>query len=324
MKIKSFAPGKIILFGEHSVVHNRPAIAVAINRGVNVELSSREDNIVHVNVPVIDYEAEHELTNSKLNYVIDSQKKMITDYIYEAINLFELDKGFNITVDINMYLGAGLGSSAAVTVSTLKAVSLYANKDLSKEKIAKMARSIEIKIQGAASPIDTSMSTYGGIIYIDNEFRLERLNVNMQLPLIVSNCQISGNTGKLVESVRQKYEKYPKIVGHIFDAMENIANDAKTALEEGNGDVIGDYMNINQGLLDSIGVNTLELSDMLYKIRSYGASGSKLTGSGGGGCIIAYTPENIDEIYDKISAEYPTFKCELSNNGVEASITDDK
>ena len=55
--------------------------------------------------------------------------------------------------------------------------------------------------------------------------------------------------------------------------------------------IIGDV------ILDAIGVNTTELSDMVYKAREYGAKGSKLTGSGGGGCIIAYTPENSDEIY---------------------------
>lgn len=323
MKIKSFAPGKIILFGEHSVVHNKPAIAAAINRGVDVELTPRNDNIVHVVVPVIDYDQEHELTDFKLNYIIDSHKKMITDYIYEVINLFEFQRGFDITVDINMYLGVGLGSSAAVTVSTLKAVSLYANEEYTKDEIAHIARSIEIKIQGAASPIDTSMSTYGGIIYIDKDFRLHPVDVNMALPLIVQNCQISGNTGKLVESVRQKYEKYPNIIGKIFDAMEQIAVDAKVALEEGNTEHLSNYMNINQGLLDSIGVNTLELSTMVYDIRRHGAKGSKLTGSGGGGCIIAFCPDNIDEVYDSLDDTYPKFKCELSTDGVEASIIKD-
>lgn len=323
MKIKSFAPGKIILFGEHSVVHKRPAIAAAINRGVNVELTPRNDNIVHVVVPVIDYDKEHELTNFQLNYIIDSHNKMITDYIYEVINLFEFQNGFDINVDINMYLGVGLGSSAAVTVSTLKAVSLYANEDYTKDQIAAIARSVEIKIQGAASPIDTSMSTYGGIIYIDENFKLHPVDVKMNLPLIVQNCQISGNTGKLVESVRQKYEKYPKIVGKIFDAMEQIAVDAKKALEEGNEEHISSYMNLNQGLLDSIGVNTLELSQMVYNIRHHGAKGSKLTGSGGGGCIIAFCPDNIDEVYDCIDNSYPKFKCELSTDGVKASIIND-
>ena len=320
MKIKAFAPGKIILFGEHTVVYKKPAIAVAIDRGVNVELIPRNDDNITVKLDLIDYYKKSQLVNKKLNYKIDSQKKMITDYIYEVINLFEFEKGFDLTVDIKMYLGAGLGSSAAVTVSTLKAVSLYVNKQIDKKTIAQTAREIEIKIQGAASPIDTSMSTYGGIIFIDENSKLNRIDFNMKLPLIVSNCEISGNTGKLVESVRLKYEKYPTIVGNIFKAMEQIAIDAKVALEEGNSELIGDLMNINQGLLDAIGVNTTELSDMVYKAREYGAKGSKLTGSGGGGCIIAYTPENSDEIYKQLRKDYVTFKCVQSDTGVSAEI----
>lgn len=320
MKIKAFAPGKIILFGEHTVVYKKPAIAVAIDRGVNVELIPRNDDNITVKLDLIDYYKKSQLVNKKLNYKIDSQKKMITDYIYEVINLFEFEKGFDLTVDIEMYLGAGLGSSAAVTVSTLKAVSLYVNKQIDKKTIAQTAREIEIKIQGAASPIDTSMSTYGGIIFIDENSKLNRIDFNMKLPLIVSNCEISGNTGKLVESVRLKYEKYPTIVGNIFKAMEQIAIDAKVALEKGNSELIGDLMNINQGLLDAIGVNTTELSDMVYKARGYGAKGSKLTGSGGGGCIIAYTPENSDEIYKQLRKDYATFKCVQSDTGVSAEI----
>ena len=320
MKIKAFAPGKIILFGEHTVVYKKPAIAVAIDRGVNVELIPRNDDNITVKLDLIDYYKKSQLVNKKLNYKIDSQKKMITDYIYEVINLFEFEKGFDLTVDIEMYLGAGLGSSAAVTVSTLKAVSLYVNKQIDKKTIAQTAREIEIKIQGAASPIDTSMSTYGGIIFIDENSKLNRIDFNMKLPLIVSNCEISGNTGKLVESVRLKYEKYPTIVGNIFKAIEQIAIDAKVALEKGNSELIGDLMNINQGLLDAIGVNTTELSDMVYKAREYGAKGSKLTGSGGGGCIIAYTPENSDEIYKQLRKDYATFKCVQSDTGVSAEI----
>ena len=323
MKIKAFAPGKVILFGEHSVVHKKPAIAVAINRGVDVDLSSRTDNKVTVNVPCINYSENSYLIDNKLFFELDSQNKMITDYIYEVINLFEFDTGFDLTVDIKMYLGSGLGSSAAVTVSSLKALSLLAGKEYDKKTIAKIARDIEIKIQGAASPIDTSMSTYGGILYIDEEFNLERIDFSSQLPLVVSNCEITGNTGKLVESVRQKYVKHPGIVGNIFNAMQEVSRNAKCALENGNSEIIGELMNLNQGLLDAIGVNTQELSDMVYLARKYGAKGSKLTGSGGGGCIIAYCPTNIDEISSRLGEDYPTFKCELSNEGVTAEIIEE-
>ncbi len=324
MKIKAFAPGKVILFGEHVVVYKRPAIAVAIDRGVEVELESREDNSINVNVDLINYSDSLELKNKKLNYKCDPEDKQVTDYIYEAINLFEFDKGFNLKVDINMYLGVGLGSSAAVTVATIKALSLYLGLDYDKKTIANLAHEIEVKIQKAASPLDTSMSTYGGLIYIDNNSNLNRIECNMQLPLIVSNCQISGNTGILVESVRKKYEKYPEIVGNIFKSVEEIVDLAKNTFKEADTDKIGELMNINQGLLDSIGVNTLELSEMVYLSRKYGACGSKLTGSGGGGCIISFCPENIDEIYEKLSKDYPTFKCEQSDSGVYGEIINKK
>lgn len=227
MKIKAFAPGKIILFGEHTVVYNKPAIAVAINQGVDVTLTSRSDDIVNINVETINYSKKLKLNNGKLVYEYDDSQKQITDYIYEVISLFEYEGGFDLSVDIKMYLGAGLGSSAAVTVSTLKALALYSGNDLSLDEIAKIARSIEIKIQGAASPIDTAMSTYGGIIYIDENSNLNPIDFDMKLPLLVSNCEIAGNTGKLVASVRNKYEKYPEVLEHIFTATANVAIDAK-------------------------------------------------------------------------------------------------
>lgn len=320
MKIKAFAPGKIILFGEHTVVYNKPAIAVAINQGVNVELTPRDDLQVHIKVEPINYFSIHELNNNTLNFNYDKSNKKITDYIYEVISQFKYPTGFNLSVDIKMYLGAGLGSSAAVTVSTLKALSLFTDENLSLSDIASHARDVEIKIQGAASPIDTAMSTYGGIIYIDENSELNPIDFNMKLPLLISNCEIAGNTGELVASVREKYEKYPEIINPIFEAMHNIASEARKALETGDGDKLATLMNINQGLLDSIGVNTLELSQMVYDARNFGSLGSKLTGSGGGGCIISYTPHDIDDIHEKLSQKYLTFMCEQSNSGVHGKI----
>ena len=148
MKIKAFAPGKVILFGEHSVVHNKPAIAVAINRGDDVELTTRSDNNVTIEVPLINYSKEHELVNKKLVFELDSQNKMITDYIYEVINLFEFDTGFDLTIDIKMYLGAGLGSSAAVTVSCMKALSLLWIVNLSAGDITSLVDSNMIYLDG--------------------------------------------------------------------------------------------------------------------------------------------------------------------------------
>ena len=64
--------------------------------------------------------------------------------------------------------------------------------------------------------------------------------------------------------------------------------------------MIGEFMNINHGLLDAIGVNTEELSKMVFAARKSGALGSKLTGAGGGGSIIAYCPGRVEEVVSSI------------------------
>jgi mevalonate kinase len=324
MKIKTSAPGKVILFGEHTVVYKKPAIAVAIDKTVNVELISRDDDVVHVYVPSIDYSYKGILKNNELKYERNKyDPSRITDYIHEVIQLFKFDKGFDLYVNINMHLGAGLGSSAATTVASMKALSKYAGLNYDDKTIATKSRLIEIEIQGAASPIDTAMSTYGGMIYVDEKSNLNKIVPNIDLPLVVAFCDKRGNTGELVESVRQKYNKYPEIIENIFNAMATIAVDAKSILENSNAVTLGDLMNINQGLLDSIGVNTIELSDMVYISREHGAYGAKLTGSGGGGSIIAYCPENIDNILNELNKNYIAFKCNYSENGVTIEIIDE-
>ena len=72
----------------------------------------------------------------------------------------------------------------------------------------------------------------------------------------------------------------------------------------------------DEGLLDSLGVNTPELSRMIYIARKHGALGSKITGSGGGGSIIALCPNNSDKIVKAINKYDNTIKIKFSKDGV--------
>lgn len=125
-----------------------------------------------------------------------------------------------------------------------------------------------------------------------------------------------GNTGKLIESVRLKMEKHPQVMIPILNSMESLTNGAKEAMLNGDQQMIGEFMNINQGLLDAIGVNTEELSKMVFNARKIGALGSKLTGAGGGGSIIAYCPGKVDEVVSCINEFENAFKIGISRDGV--------
>ena len=83
-----------------------------------------------------------------------------------------------------------------------------------------------------------------------------------------------------------------------------------------------ELMNINQGFLDVLGVNTFELSRMVYRARECGAIGSKITGAGGGGSIIALCPNNIDQVAEGISKEDNVLKIRFTRKGVSSRVRD--
>jgi len=236
MQVTASAPGKIILFGEHAVVYGKPAIAVAVDRRAYVTVQNREDEQIYVEVPDLEVSGYLNLEENEVKLETgDKTKKGILIYMLKSIEKVPAGSGMNIHVDLNVPIGAGLGSSAAITVATIAAVSKFNGKNLSLEETARKAHEVELEVQGAASPIDTTLSTYGGIIYLSkNADTLVPLEVDMELPLVVGYTSKRGNTGELVESVRKRRENYPDALNLILDSVEALTNNAKEALLQNN------------------------------------------------------------------------------------------
>ena len=161
MIAKASAPAKTILFGEHSVVYDEPAIAGAVNKRAYVTIKPSEDDITIFRAPDIGFEAEL-LTNYK-KYVLLKGKPGIIRYILEALYRVHDHTPIDITLNSNVPIGSGLGSSAAVTVATLAALYRYHNIRFNKHSLAHDAYMVEQAVQGVASPLDTLVSTYGGL-----------------------------------------------------------------------------------------------------------------------------------------------------------------
>ncbi len=316
--VTTSAPGKTILFGEHAVVYGKPAIAAAVDRRVYVKIEKREDNRTHVNVEELGVSGFLNLERGLIEFDNgEYEKKNILEYVLKSLIKTNTNDGLEVTINIDIPIGAGLGSSAAVTVATILSSSIYNNINLTRDEIAKLAHQVELEVQGAASPIDTTLSTHGGVIYLSkNAEEIITLDINTEIPIIIGYTSKRGNTGKLVESVKLKVEKYPQIMNPILNSMESITNHAREALVNGDQQKIGELMNINHGLLDSLGVNTEELSKMVYFARKKGALGSKITGAGGGGSIIAYCPGRVEEVISCINKFENAFKINISIEGV--------
>ncbi|MBR1611045.1 MAG: mevalonate kinase, partial [Methanobrevibacter sp.] len=247
-------------------------------------------------------------------------KPGIIRYILESLHRAHDHSPIEITLNSNVPIGSGLGSSAAVTVATLAALYRYHNIRFNKKSLAHDAHMVEQAVQGVASPLDTLVSTYGGLVYLSRNKKVERFKVDFNVPFVVGYTTKHGNTGKMVKDVRSLKNRNPKIINPVIASMGNLTNYAKQAILKKDFNKVGELMNINHGFLDTIGVNTLELSRMVYNAREAGAIGAKTTGAGGGGSIISLCPGKVEEVAEAIARDDNVLKIRFTRKGVSSRV----
>jgi len=303
LKSRASAPAKAILFGEHAVVYGKPAIAAAIDRRVTVTLGDSSENRVTIPSLGVDFRSE------------SSPSGGILDYVGKTLKLYHDGSPLGIQIEMEIPVGSGLGSSAALTVALIGALDEYHGRESEPEDTAARAHRVELEVQGAASPLDTTVSTYGGLVYLDSQRNVEKVNARLH-DLVIAHLDHSGDTAEMVAGVAELRSRFPDVMDGIMDAVEMITIRAYRALLSNSPEPIGDLMNINQGLLDAMGVSTGELSMMVYEARSAGAAGSKITGAGGGGSIIAYCPECAEDVAEALNRNWNAMKARFSEEGL--------
>jgi mevalonate kinase len=314
MEIIASAPGKTILFGEHAVVYGEPAIAGAVNKRAIIKLREAQNDVSIFKSDDLKFEAELDTIAKK--YTLRKGKPGIIKYILEILSKFHDHSPIEVDLSLNIPIGSGLGSSAAVTVAALTALFKYHGKRFDKSFVAKKAHEIENSVQGIASPLDTKVSTFGGLIYLSRDKKISKFNTNLRSSFVIGYTSKRGNTGRMVKSVKSLKRRNPTIIGPIIKTIGEVTDIAKESIANQKEYKLGELMNINQGLLDSLGVNTNELSRMVYLARRAGATGSKITGAGGGGSIIACCPKNQDKVFKALNNYDNAIKVNFSNKGV--------
>ncbi|ASJ16369.1 mevalonate kinase [Thermococcus chitonophagus] len=326
MRVLASAPAKIILFGEHSVVYGKPAIAAAINLRTYVEAELRDDKKIRIEAHDIKVPGlTVSFSENEIYFESDYGKAAeVLSYVRQAIELAMEEagvrRGINVSITSQIPVGAGLGSSAAVAVATIGAVSKLLGLELTREEVAKLGHKVELLVQGASSGIDPTVSAIGGFLYYEKG-NFEHLPF-MELPIVVGYTGSSGSTKELVAMVRRRYESMPELIVPILNAMGKLVEKAREVItseldEEEKFAKLGELMNINHGLLDALGVSTKKLSELVYAARTAGALGAKITGAGGGGCMYALAPGRQREVATAITIAGGTpMITEISREGL--------
>ncbi|MDW7732499.1 MAG: mevalonate kinase [Methanolobus sp.] len=266
------APGKVYLFGEHAVVYGQSAICCAIDLRTRVQ-AAKHDSI----------SIESVLGTTGLDLEIHPYVSRAIEKMKDHGNI----EGVKIRIESELPVGSGLGSSAAVTVATIQALNQLFTCGLQLEDIANIAHTIEREVQGNASPTDTYVSTMGGVVLIPERRKLKGLDCQV----VIGNTGKFSSTKELVSSVAKLRQEFPDIVDPILTNIGKMAHIAEDHVNRNDYQTIGRLMNVNQGLLDAIGVGGAELSELVYAARNAGAISAKITGAGGGGCIVALANE---------------------------------
>jgi len=319
--VTASAPAKVILFGEHFVVYGEPAIVLAIDKRAYTTTQSRKDERIYVDSTDLDvagffkgekFQAEKGGTKARLKL------EPVKNAVQQVLEKAERKKGVNVKIKSNIPVSAGLGSSAAVATSTVVAVSNLFGIKLSRDQIFRMAYESERLVHGTPSGIDPAIATYGGVIQFQKGKDFTPLNVQTRIPLVIGNTQVERSTGELVAKVRRVKEHFPSIIDPMINIGGKIALDAVEALKKSDLQAVGELMNINHALLCAVDVSHEALERLVHAARKGGAYGAKLTGGGGGGCMIALAKdEKLKKVMTAIELAGGTaFEARKTDEGV--------
>lgn len=304
------APGKLLLFGEHAVVYGQPCIVTAVGERVTVSIEKTDDRGVTIDAPKV----------NNTRFVEEAVKQAAAAWGGSTT-------GLKITTDSTFSSQYGFGSSSAVTVAVLEALQLFFGKKAEKHDVFDLAYRTILAVQGVGSGFDAAAATWGGtLLYTRGGILNEPLRPPEPIPLVIGYTGTKADTPTIVREVAAKYEQFPEKMERIFKAIGTLSLEAKQKILEGDWERVGKLMDFNQEYLRDIGVSSERLEALISAAKKAGALGAKLSGAGGGDCMIALAAKEKRDALRKAIADAGGTVLEVSVHaeGVRSETTDDQ
>jgi galactokinase len=334
--LKISTPGRICLFGEHQDYLHLPVVALAISLRISINGKRRNDRIIRIDLPdisrreIIDlnepitYTAERDYFKSSLNILLRKG--------------YTFSSGFDCSINGKIPINAGTSSSSALVVSWINFLTRMSNEVviLPPEQLARYAHEAEVlEFSEPGGMMDHFSTAIGGIIAIDfdPEISVRRINAPLKT-FVLGNSNEPKDTKYILANVKNRIievaAKLQKIdndfsllnikrhalsdckkllseaqFGLLDGTIENrdLTETARTELEKADPDhkEIGRLLNKHQKVLREIlNISTQKIDRMIEASINAGAYGAKINGSGGGGCMFAYTPEDPVKVKEAI------------------------
>lgn len=266
------ANGKVILLGEHAVVYGVPALAAGIARGARASARPAE-------------RARLRLGSREVLSDDGTDLGRALEALIERLGLGP----HAIDVELDLPAGAGLGASAAIGVACARAVLEAQGEPIDNERVLAAADRWERVFHGNPSGIDAAAAAHSGCLLYSRADGLTQLPVGRELSLVVALAGPPASTREMVEGVARLRERRAELVDKTMAGIAALVQNARVAIETGDLAGLGRLMDLNQMLLAGLFLSTEGIERACGVARAAGALGAKLTGSGGGGAVIALT-----------------------------------
>lgn len=308
-KVTVSAPGKIMLMGEHSAVYGYPCIVTTVDFRLKINLEKLDQPDFIMNVPQLnlngysknwDKMGNGDIPKSAL-FVETGIKKFFDKYLKNKKYYQKNPFGLKISANSSFSNHYGFGSSSASTVCAVKAMSLLFNINLASVDIFKLAYETVLDIQGQASGFDVAAATYGGTLFYQSYGAVIEPVEIKKIPMIVVYSGTKADTTKLIKEVADKKSNNSEKVDRIFKGISDLVFQGKKAIAEEDWVRLGTLYNFNQDYLRDLGVSTQRIEDIITAAKGVGAYGAKISGAGGGDCVIIIVKDQQKkEVIDSI------------------------
>ena len=275
------AHGKVILMGEHAVVYGEPAISIPfrpVNANVAVQAADEEDvlNCGYYHGPL--RKSPHSL-------------KGLTELISVVRQNESMPPFLSVDIASNIPPAYGLGSSAAVAAALVRALYDFYHRPLPRKHLLELMNIQETHAHGTPSGVDARTAISRCPLWYVRGCRPLEISLPRPLFLVVA---ASNSPGRTLDVIRRVHENSRHFVDYDtpITRLGEMTRQAVEAIDEGNYQELGRLMTQSHQELINLGVSTLHLNSLVKKALGVGALGAKLTGSGGGGSIVAIAADN--------------------------------